>query len=148
MSRERPLLLDTHVWIWFVEGSADELAPACVREIDNARFAAGVHVSAISVREAAWAVAHDRLRLSQPFQSWMSAALRPLQLVPLPLDAEIAQLSASLPGDLHRDPGDQMIIATAIVRRLTLVTRDRRILDHARAGHLDVMDAAATRRYR
>ena len=145
MSRERALLLDTHVWIWFVEGVSDELSPACVREIESARFAAGVHVSAISVREASYAAAHGRLRLSRPFQSWLSAALEPLQLMPLPLDAATAALSSALPGELHRDPGDQMIVATAMVHGLTLVTRDRRILEHARHGHLHVMDAMAAR---
>ena len=145
MARERALLLDTHIWIWFVEGASDELSAACVREIEAARFAAGVHVSTISVREAAYAAAQGRLRLSRPFQSWLAAALEPLQLMPLPLDAATAALSSALPGELHRDPGDQMIVATAIVHGLTLVTRDRRILEHARAGHLHVLDGMASR---
>ena len=145
MSRARALLLDTHIWIWFVEGQGDELSPACIREIEDARFAAGVFVSAISVREAAYAAAHGRLRLSRPFQTWMAAALEPLRLMPLPLDAATAALSSHLPGELHRDPVDQMIVATAMVHGLTLVTRDRRILDHARAGHLHVLDGMASR---
>jgi len=145
MSRERALLLDTHVWIWFVEGAADELSPACVREIEYARLGAGVRVSAISVREASYAAANGRLKLARPFATWMTAALEPLRLMPLSLDTASAMLSCSLPGILHRDPGDQMIIASAMVHGLTLVTRDRRILDHARAGHLHVMDASASR---
>jgi PIN domain nuclease of toxin-antitoxin system len=36
--------------------------------------------------------------------------------------------SCSLPGDFHKDPADQIIVATARVHNLTLLTKDRKIL--------------------
>jgi PIN domain nuclease of toxin-antitoxin system len=140
---ERPLLLDTHVWIWFVEGARDELSPACVRRIDEARHGSGVRISAVSVREVAQLAARGRLRLSLRVGAWLPQALDPLRLRALSLDVESAVLSATLPGEFHRDPADQMLVATAIVHGLTLVTRDRAILDYARAGHVHALDAGA-----
>jgi PIN domain nuclease of toxin-antitoxin system len=49
--------------------------------------------------------------------------------------------SARLPGDLHGDPADRMLVATARRVGATLVTRDGRILDYADGGHLSVLDA-------
>ena len=52
------------------------------------------------------------------------------------LTPEIAVRSSHLPGTLHSDPADRMLIATAMLMGLKLMTRDRRILDYAAQGHL------------
>ena len=140
---EWPLLLDTHVWIWHVEGARDEISPRCVTRIDAARHGAGVYVSSISVREAAQAVARGRLRLSRRFTAWLPQALEPLDIHALPLDAVSAALSAELPGEFHHDPADRMLVASAMVHGLTFVTRDRAILEYGRNGHLRTIDAGA-----
>ncbi|MBD5657053.1 MAG: PIN domain-containing protein [Candidatus Eremiobacteraeota bacterium] len=49
-----------------------------------------------------------------------------------PVTSNIAELSARLPGDFHGDPADRIIVATAVVRSATLVTRDERIRTYAR----------------
>ena len=46
------------------------------------------------------------------------------------LTPQIAIESANLPGDLHRDPADQIIVATARVLDCSLLTRDERILKY------------------
>lgn len=141
-SREGALLLDTHVWIWFVEGARGELSSACARAIEEARTGAGAFVSALSVREVAVLVARRRLDLAMDAAVWVRRALDPLRLQPLPLSVEAAELSARLPGRFHRDPADQMLVASALVHGLTLVTRDQGILDYGREGHVATMDAA------
>ena len=47
----RTLVLDTHVWIWVVEGSRDRLSPEAVTRVQEASGAEEVLVSAISVWE-------------------------------------------------------------------------------------------------
>jgi PIN domain nuclease of toxin-antitoxin system len=44
-----------------------------------------------------------------------------------------------LPGELHADPADRLLIATARQLGVPLVTRDRRILDYAAQGHVDAI---------
>lgn len=141
-----PLLLDTHVWVWYAAGRADELSPACVRAIEGARERRAAFVSTVSVREVALLVTHGRLALTLPAEDWARRALEPIGLVPLPLDVAAAARSANLPGRVHRDPADQLLVAQAIVHGLTLVTRDRKILAYARSGHLRTLDAGAAER--
>ena len=57
------------------------------------------------------------------------------------LTPAVAIESARLPEFGHRDPVDQILVATARVTGATLVTRDRRILDYAAKGYLRVLDA-------
>lgn len=143
MTAERGLLLDTHVWLWLVEGVRREISAACESLIESHRGKGTLLVSAVSVREVALLVARGRLRLSMPGHAWTRQAMGPQGIRPLPLDAASAALSAALPAGIHRDPADQMLVASALVHGLTLVTRDRALLDYGRAGHVAAMDAAA-----
>ena len=46
----------------------------------------------------------------------------------LDLTPRIAVESTQLPGDFHRDPADQILVATARVQNIPLVTADKLIL--------------------
>jgi PIN domain nuclease of toxin-antitoxin system len=59
------------------------------------------------------------------------------------LSPEIAIESTRLPGDVHGDAADRMLIASARVLGAVLVTCDERILDYAASGHVRVLDARA-----
>ena len=56
------------------------------------------------------------------------------------LSSEILIDSSFLPGELHGDPADRIIIATARAHDLTVVTRDRHILTYAQAGHVRALE--------
>lgn len=140
---DRGLLLDTHVWLWVVEGQEGELSASCIEAIEVHRASGAAHVSAVSVREVALLVARGRLHLSMPPDVWTRRALGPVGLRSLALDVESAGVSAGLPGSFPRDPADQMLVASAIVHGLTLVTRDSAVLAYGRAGHVAVLDAGA-----
>jgi len=71
------------------------------------------------------------LALSIALDQWMSRALDPGAIAVLPLTPEIAVESCRLPGEFHRDPADQIIVATARVHDLQLVTGDRRMRQYA-----------------
>ena len=139
---ERPLLLDTHVWVWYAAGADKELPAECVRAIESARSRRLAFVSAVSVREVALLAARKRLDLTLPAGEWARRALGPLGLRPLALDVAAAARSADLPGGFHREPADQMLVAQAMVHGMTLVTRDRAILEWARHGWLEVLEAS------
>ena len=122
------IVLDTHIWVWWVDGSA-RLTPAHEATI-LAEVLDGLGVSAISCWEVAKLVESGRLRLAIPVEQWLNLALRPPVRL-LPLSPEVAIESTRLPGTFHRDPADQMIVATARRYGVPLLTADRLILAYA-----------------
>jgi PIN domain nuclease of toxin-antitoxin system len=69
-------------------------------------------------------------------KSWFRELMSRPAVRPAAFTPDIAIDSANLPGDLHRDPGDRLLIATARHLGAPIVTRDRRILAYAKAGHV------------
>lgn len=136
-----PLLLDTHVWIWVMEGMREMLSKPTVEEIGQASEWGGVRVSAISVWEVAMLEAKGRIALSRPIRKWVEEALTAPGTQFVNLSPAAAIESTHLPGALHGDPADRILVATARVAGATLVTRDVRILEYGRGGYLSVMDA-------
>jgi len=49
------------------------------------------------------------------------------------------ETGVSVPGNMHRDPSDRILVATAREHGLTLLTRDRDLLAYRRKGHLNVL---------
>ena len=137
------LLLDTHAWLWYAQGVADRLSPGTLAEIERTRRQRRLHVGAISVWEIGLLVAKGRIGLSAPVRDWVRRALALPGLRLLPLDADIALESTQLPGELHGDPADRFLIATARLGDLQLVTADSQILAYARAGHMRVLPASS-----
>jgi len=140
-----PLLLDTHVWLWYVEDRTREMSAACVKGLDRAAEEGLLRVSAFSVWEVAMLEAKGRIALSRECGEWVSAALAAPGIRLAPLDPAVAVASTRLPGGFRSDPVDQILVATSRVLGWPLVTRDRRILDYARRGHIRAVDAKARR---
>ena len=128
------LLLDTHVWIWLAEGIDQRLTNAAIQEIDAAAARGALWISVISVWELGLLEAKGRLRLNAPAQEWVRRALDAPGLRLAGLDVETALACNALPGDLHADPADRILIATARLLELSLATRDRQILAYSQAG--------------
>lgn len=129
------ILLDTHIWVWWVHLDArlTEFHQRVIRESEPT----GIGVSVISCWEVAKLVEYGRITLPLPIAEWMELALAypGVQLVSLtPL---IAIKSSRLPGPFHRDPADQIIVATARVLDCPLLTADARILAYPRARILN-----------
>lgn len=142
---DEPLLLDTHVWLWMEEGADAEVSAACKEVVVEAARGSGVRVSALSVWEIAMLDAKGRIALSQECGAWVSMALAAPGVQLAPLDPAVAIASTRLPDGFRSDPVDQILVATSRVRGWPLVTRDRRILEYARRGHLRAVDASARR---
>jgi PIN domain nuclease of toxin-antitoxin system len=122
-------VLDTQAWLWSVIDH-----PRLSRRARTALRAVAVHerigLAAISLKEAAWHMAHGRIAVAEgfgPWPLWLRQAAAAPQLEVLPLTVDVAIESEQL-GDLFPpDPADRLIAATARVHNLTLITSDRPI---------------------
>jgi len=114
------LLLDTHVLVWLASDQSRFTAAgkACVRQAAGRLF-----VSSISSLEIALLVKRGRLELPVQPQAFVEQSLRHHGIEEIPVDTAIAIASAALP-DLHNDPFDRIIVATALVRGLDVLSKD------------------------
>jgi PIN domain nuclease of toxin-antitoxin system len=83
-------------------------------------------LSAGSIWEIAIKIALGKLVLTQPYLAWMSQALSDLGITVLPITVEYADTQASLPRH-HNDPFDRLMVAQALVERLSIVSADTRM---------------------
>ena len=88
----------------------------------------GLGVSIISCWEVAKLVERGRLELTMPVERWIEQALTYPGIELLQLTPRIAVESTQLPGEFHRDPADQMLVATARVYDIPLLTADSKLL--------------------
>jgi PIN domain nuclease of toxin-antitoxin system len=126
LGSERVILLDTHIWVWWVHGD-ERLIPEHRRLITE-NESQGLGVSVISCWEVAKLIERGRLTLPCALPDWIDQALSYPGIRLLELTPRIAVESTQLPGDFHRDPADQILVATARVSGYPLLTVDRRIL--------------------
>jgi PIN domain nuclease of toxin-antitoxin system len=114
------IVLDTHIWIWFITQEFD-LFPSHWREaIETAEQ---VGISPVSCYEVALAHQKGRLELPCSVDLWLQNALEPTGIILFPLTAEIAYQAVSL-SPVHKDPFDRLIIATAIIYKAQLASID------------------------
>ena len=135
------LLLDTHCWIWLQSGQLDQLTRATAERIRSAAEAGLLRISVISVWEIALLEAKGRVRINMDCLEWVREALKTPGLSLVPLTPEIAVDSTRLPGELHGDPADRILLATARNIGARLLTRDQALLEYGRSGHAKVTKA-------
>jgi PIN domain nuclease of toxin-antitoxin system len=139
--RNELLLLDTHCWLWAQLGQVERLSRRAVSALRNAESGGNLRVSVISIWELGMLVKHGRVALPMNIRSWVDEALTKPGISLAPLSAEIAIESSSLPGNLHRDPADRIIVATARAWNATLLTKDQRLIDYSQQRHVRVLEA-------
>lgn len=122
------IALDTHSWIWHVQG--DKRLKAKHLQLIKQYESIGLGVSAISLWEVAKAVKLGRLTLPVKPEVWLETALNYPGIKLLPLTPQIVVESTNLPGDFHKDPADQIIVATARIYDCPLLTFDEKILNY------------------
>jgi PIN domain nuclease of toxin-antitoxin system len=121
------IILDTHIWIWWVHG--DPKLSQSANQFIQAHEATGLGISAISCWEVAKLVEYQRLKLPYGVLDWLNQALAYPGITLIELMPEIVVASTQLTG-FHRDPADQIIVATAKVYGCPLVTVDTKIIDY------------------
>lgn len=114
------LLLDTHALVWLASDQTQltSAGKACVRQAAGRLF-----VSSISSLEIALLVKRGRLELPLAPQAFVEASLHQHGVEEVPVDTAVAVASVALP-DLHNDPFDRIIVATALARGLSVLSKD------------------------
>jgi PIN domain nuclease of toxin-antitoxin system len=135
------LLLDTHCWLWAQLGLVQRLSRAALAAIRNAESEGSLRVSVISVWELAMLEKRGRVALPMNVRTWIEQALSKPGISVTPLTTEIAIESVHLPADLHGDPADRMLIATARVLSATLLTKDAQLIRYSRQRHVRALEA-------
>jgi PIN domain nuclease of toxin-antitoxin system len=113
-------LLDTHTFLWFVEGSP-QLSSAARHLIESSTTVNFLSVA--SIWEMAIKVSLGKLTLRLPFAQYVSHYLTTNGFTLLPISIEHTALVSTLPFH-HRDPFDRLIVVQALVERMALISRD------------------------
>jgi PIN domain nuclease of toxin-antitoxin system len=131
------IVLDTHALIWVVNDDP-RLGSTARATIDDTVPADFALISAITPWEIALLAEKGRLHLGREVGSWIKAVLALPGIKLAPVEPEIAVDSVRLPGSLHADPADRIIVATALGGH-RLLTADDLILGWD--GELNRLDA-------
>ena len=125
------IILDTDALLWMSQGSS-RLGEEAKATIEEAIRRGRVRFSPISMLEATRLHWDGRIDLRRAPEVWHRELLD-RGVSEVPVTSEITILAASLESQegFHADPADQMITASSMVTRLTLVTSDRKILNWA-----------------
>jgi PIN domain nuclease of toxin-antitoxin system len=120
------IVLDTHVWVWWLNDPSvlPTKARTVVREAAAER---AVYVSSISTWEVVLLAARDRIRFTMDAADWIARSESLPFLHFVPVDNAIAIRSVRLPEPFHNDPADRIIVATAIAIGAPVVSSDARI---------------------
>lgn len=119
------IILDTHIWIWWVNNNSRLTKRQ--RELINTYQSDGLGISIISCWEVAKLVENNRLILSCSVDEWLNRGIAypGVQLLNLSLPIIVASTQLI---NFHRDPADQLIVATSQVYNCFLLTADKKIL--------------------
>ena len=132
------IVLDTHIWLWWVHG--DEHLNKHQTNWLQQNEEHGPGVSIISCWEVAKLAEYDRLNLPCPVAEWLDQALAYPGISLLELTPRIVVESTQLPKDFHKDPADQLIVATARILDCPLLTADPKILNYPHVSTLKKND--------
>jgi PIN domain nuclease of toxin-antitoxin system len=128
-------ILDTQAFLWLVTG-AREMPARLRRELDADGERIGVPAAVpieLAVKERIGRLQPQRkdgLRFPVPYREWIALALPPDKFELLPILPEVAAEAFDLPGDFHKDPFDCLIVATARLHGVPLVTSDQAIQEY------------------
>lgn len=114
------IVLDSHIWFWWINQEHHRFPALLLHQIENADR---VGVSPVSCFELALAHKKDRLELPIPPSEWFGLALHRSDVELLPFSEKIALCAVGLT-DIHRDPFDRIIIATALQLEAQLASLD------------------------
>ncbi|MEA1867847.1 MAG: type II toxin-antitoxin system VapC family toxin [Thermodesulfobacteriota bacterium] len=123
------IVLDTHVWVWFVS-NPELLSKPAKKAINAAMAQKEIFISSISAWEVALLVDKKRLELTLDITDWIAKSEKLQFFQFIPVDNSVAVKSVNLPQPLHSDPADRIIIATAITIAASVVTKDEKILNY------------------
>ena len=119
------LLLDTNAILFFTQNSDRLSARAYERMRDRTE---NVFFSCVSAGELACLQERNRISINEHWRTWLDRVTRQHKWMPLDISYRMMQEAFSLPEPIHRDPADRIIIASARLMNLEVVTTDSAIL--------------------
>lgn len=122
------ILLDTHVWIWLL-ADPDSISTPAMAAVRGAEDPGAIIVSAISVWELWMLVKKGRLELDASPEAFLHATVTDARFRIEPADESISRRSVELP-DIHADPADRLILATAARLGCPVVSKDGRFREY------------------
>jgi len=134
------LILDTHIWIWAMNGDTSRLSIEGLEALETGSRNNQLGVCAISVWEVGMLESKGRIQLGKGCLDWVRESLTAPGLRLLPLTPEIAVESSRLPGGFHGDPADRILAATARIMSATLVTKDRKLIEYADRSFISAIE--------
>jgi PIN domain nuclease of toxin-antitoxin system len=136
------LLLDTHVWLWSVEGDVRRIGRRTRAWLARAESQEAIRISPVTLFELTALHTIGRLRLARAVESWIQEALAAAGVRIAELSPAIAIDAGHIPRNALADPLDRLLVATARRLDATFLTSDERILDYASStGNVRVHDA-------
>ncbi|MBZ9987953.1 type II toxin-antitoxin system VapC family toxin [Mesorhizobium sp. BH1-1-5] len=127
------ILLDTCFMLWL--STEQPVTRVAVDKVASTRKNGGViAVSIMSAWEIGMLVSKGRLPFIKSPLAWFEGFVKAGATSVEGIDSELLVESSFLPGAVHNDPADRIIIATARSRNLEIITRDRAILAYGAAG--------------
>ncbi len=120
------ILLDTHIWLWWLLGDGALRTKQRVK-LDRLASERQLAISWVSLWETEMLEAKGRIKLLPGFESWIVKATDRAICCVLPVDLEVILAQRRLPVTFHSDPADRLITATALLAKSPLVTFDEKI---------------------
>ena len=121
-------LLDTHVLLWWFE-QPKRLSAAQARVLRKASDVSSLGVSDVTLWEVALLLERDRIRLALPLDEWLARATAAPLVERCGMSPAIARAMVELRTTRSWDPADRVLVATARVLGVPLVTSDARIVE-------------------
>lgn len=120
------MVADTHIIVWdFL--TPDKLSAAAQNAIETASENSTLSVASITLWEIAMLVDKGRIQVSVPTETFINSILQARDMRVIPLSPTIAAQSVALPRSLNADPADRLIVASALVEGVGLITADSNI---------------------
>ena len=123
------IVLDTHVLLWWVS-NPEQLSKKARSTIERTISEGSIYISSISAWEIAMLVERKRLALTMDVKDWITRCEAIPYIKFVPVTNGIAIKAVQLTGDIHNDPADRIIVATALSMGVTLVTMDQKLRNY------------------
>ena len=127
----KKFLLDTHAWFRIANNEA-AFSKKIIEQINLSAENEQLFIASITLWEIAMLEAKNRIKLTPHCLHWIQEAIHLTAVQILDLNSTISVESCNLPENFHQDPADRIIVATARVHDLCLVTADKAILQYAK----------------
>lgn len=122
------ILLDTHIWLWWLLGDG-QLTDRERQSLDEHAIYNLLSISWVTIWETEMLERKGRIRLEPDFNQWIREATNPDFITILAADTDVVCAQRDLPDNFHSDPADRLIAATSKLSGYKLATRDLKIIE-------------------